>query len=260
LIGKEHGKIVTQVSATMKIKTFMLITFVVSVLLSTVKYFRYRENKTDIIYNSWFLNVNNDYPMKSSTLDEFRFTNKHTFSVDNWCFMVFNCLCDLLNYPLFLVVNLILDINTAVELKKTLSKKIVIPNETKEKEEKRKKENEEAINRMIAMVVLNAMSNLFLKSFATVNSFFDLYNSLLFRYDYKLNFQQNHSTQSRIVYFCQQLKGCDMLEEVSNLTYYVSLSLAILFYYNFDRIFKMNFRKLIDKDSVQRNKNKKIKK
>lgn len=67
-----------------------------------------------------------------------------------WAFFIINFLSDVLNYPTFLIVCIVLDVITASELRVTLSRKIAT-----------NKQIDEAIFKSTLFVKLNAVCNFF---------------------------------------------------------------------------------------------------
>ena len=88
-----------------------------------------------------------------------------------WAFIIINIISDILNYPVFFVICLVLDIVTCVELRKTLSQKVVTNKKVEE-------EKQEAIFKSTLLIVLNALCNFFLKLPMTLNSIFEIIVSL----------------------------------------------------------------------------------
>jgi hypothetical protein len=148
-------------------------------------------------------------------------------------FLVINILSDIFNYPVFLVICLVLDIVTCVELRKTLSKKVITSKKVEE-------EKQEAIFKSTLLIFLNALVNLLLKLPMCINSILEIVVSLkYFRADYGLNFE----VYDYFLYFLIDLNGLELFESVCNFLYFVSLALNFVFYYNFDLMFRFYFRK-----------------
>ena len=107
LIGKEHGKIVTSASK-LKMKQYICRIVIPCLVLPVVKIFRY-------FPNSYHISL--DYPIPISYYSQ--------FINHSWIFvyMSFNVLFDFLNNFVFLVVNLIIDVNLAIKMKQTIDEK-----------------------------------------------------------------------------------------------------------------------------------------
>lgn len=229
-----NGKLVELVSKKLSLKVIMSIITILSVLFSIVKYFRFTINSTDLFLFITTIDTNNDYPLRLTTLNSYRGSSSAVF-------LAFNCLCDLCNYPLHLAVSLGVDIYTVVKLKRTLAKKMATATSEKQMKE------DDPVVRAIRMVVLNALVNVFLKLPVTINTFVEIHMSLVYFNVFLSSFQfkENYQTTSSLIYFCQELNGCELFESVSNMLYMLSLTLGLLFYYNFDKNFKSSFRRLM---------------
>lgn len=236
LIGKEHGKLVMYVAKDKSIKVYLCITIVLSLLLSIVRYFRYLPNQMDYISTG----AADMYPDKLVfvAVGELR---EH-FHVR--LFSIFNVLCDLCNYAVFIVVNLILDSVMVVELKKTLKEKAEKCGET----EKQKRKNEITIKRAILMVVLNAVFNLVLKFPLLLNTFFEFYSNEV---DENLVTAQGKIKEKNFIYnYFVFRNGSEPFELAANLFYFISISFSIWFFYKFDRNFQVSFDRAILKEDL----------
>ena len=107
LIGKDHGKIVTDASK-LKMKQYICRIVIPCLVLPVVKVFRYFPNSYRIAL---------DYPIPIAYYSQ--------FINHSWIFvyMSFNVLFDFLNNFVFLVVNLIIDVNLAIRMKQTIDEK-----------------------------------------------------------------------------------------------------------------------------------------
>lgn len=159
LIGKEHSKLVEYISKA-SLKKYILVTSLISVGLSIVKGFKYQIN---------YIHSERDYPfLIENDLDQTG--GKWTKNLYN----VVNFVSDILNYVIFVVVNIIIDIYMVSRLRKTLHEKLdrlMLNHENDVSQQKnsckmnKKKEREikEAINNAIRMVFVNSALNFYLK-------------------------------------------------------------------------------------------------
>jgi hypothetical protein len=254
LIGQEHGSLVEKVSKKMSLKRLLVYFACLSFALSIVKYFRYEindENQYRYLPNRPIqLEPLDEYPARFSSVDSKNngFDDKYKYlrneksfleSILNlqvgsgtMAFLIINIISDILNYLVFFIVILVLDIVTCVELRKTLSQKIAT---TKKVEE----EKEEAIFKSTLLIVLNALCNFILKFPMILNSIFEIIVSL----NYMGQESFSYENLNYFLYFLEDLKGGVFFENLCNFLYYLSLSLNFVFYYNFDRMFRFNFRK-----------------
>jgi hypothetical protein len=123
---------------------------------------------------------------------------------------------------------------TASELSKTLSQKMVTTAQVQQ-------EKEEAIFESNLLVKLNVAVNFLLKISMTVNSIFQIYIYLYYNYGDKVSYEY----VDYFLYFVVDLYGGDFFENLADFLYFLSLSLNCVFFYNFDRMFKFYFRKLM---------------
>ena len=107
LIGKDHGKIVTNAS-NLKMSQYIGRIIIPCLVLPVIKIFRYFPNT---------YRIDADYPIPIGYY--FKYINRILI----FFYMSFNILFDILNYIAFLVVNFIIDVNLAVTLKRTLEEK-----------------------------------------------------------------------------------------------------------------------------------------
>ena len=107
LIGKDHGKLVTNASK-LKVKQYIGRIIIPCFVLPAVKIFRYFPNS---------YRIEAEYPIPIG------YYFKYLSSSLMFVYMSFNILFDILNYVAFLLVNFIIDVNLAIKLKRTLDEK-----------------------------------------------------------------------------------------------------------------------------------------
>lgn len=234
LIGTENGKVVTFVS-TLKIIYYILISSLLSVLLSLVKIFRYQVN---------FFQPQYDYPFE---FEKNPFQDRSDFKF-HFVFIL-NGIIDFLNYVVCVLVNLIIDVVLMVELKRTLKKreeKLKTMHLSEKQIETKKKENKDTIKRVRFMVLFNALVGLLFKMPTSITSLNDL-RIIIFNYN---DFTQNDNFNKTIEYFsfndflkylCSATKICLVIRKLESLLNVLSLTINILFFYNFDKKFKSAF-------------------
>jgi hypothetical protein len=149
--------------------------------------------------------------------------------------------------------------------KKTLAEKLKkITNE--EVKKKKEKENKEAIQRTRRMVISNLISSLLLKVPLALNPIFEITNTYLILsrgdnlYNHSVHiievFNQNpvldklkeKNYKSNFLYFCLELNGCEMFYKLSNVCLFLSFTFTFIFYYKFDKNFKICFKRFIFKN------------
>ena len=217
LIGKNHGKFI-QIFSELSVVKFTSISLLLSTLFSIVKIFRYQVNTFDdkLEYPAPYdRNLNNIF--------------SSGFEVKSRLISIFNAISDLINYILFIVFNLILDICLIAKLKETLASRINSNSSSK---------NKDVINRAIISVVSYTLFSIIFKVPASIKSVFDSAN---FNNDLNRVFA---STQINYLYeyFCLYCRICPMLELLTYLLFIFSLSCNIFFYFIFDNKFKIAFK------------------
>ena len=242
LIGKDHSKFTKFMSET-KVLHYSIFTLIVGFIISFVKVFRYRAN---------FFEYNLDYP-KNFAFD--RHSSNHALI---FIFLVFNSVSDLINGSVFLIFCLVIDISLALRIKATIKEK-----EEKAKsmnylvEDKKKKENSDAINRAVLLVVLNSILNFTCKLPSTLISINDMVqsiNSIIFypRYFKVLAIAGMRSSALYNKIYANEMacfnsNFCQALEKFSIDLFLLSLALDLFFYYNFDRKFRDSFTNCFSK-------------
>lgn len=253
LIGQEdkHGWLVTRISNPnhTSMRHLLALITLVSVLLSVVKLFVYTLNKHTnddrIFQEDTFSDLLQLFPIRL-TVNAFFFKEDNTRTI---VVNVFDCISDCLNYPLFGVVNLGVDVYTSVLFKRTLEEKMKnVHNDVVRK--RKEEENADAIGRTNRMVVTNMVADLFLKLPLVILPLFQILNNFS---NTDMAIKEGDLVfgaylQNDIVYFCSELNGCELVDELLNSLFALSISLTILFYYKFDANFKICFRKMMFKN------------
>jgi hypothetical protein len=259
LIGQEHGKFVTNVSKETKMKKLFGITALICVILSLVKYFKYTVNNLDD-RSELFVSVNgvdytldlvNRFPLKY-TIFPFILVDNEFERTKSTVISIFTIISDVVNYLIFFVCNFALEIYTAVLLKKTLDEKMKNISSDEEVRQKKEKEKKSANQRMRRMVVYTVISNLLFRLPVAINSMFEIAITFIYQPGTAtfFSFSYNYNVKNNFVYFCLGLNGCEIFEDISNFLYFISLSVSLIFYYNFD----LNFNECFSKTILRKNK------
>ena len=228
LIGKDHGKIVTFMSEV-GIKKYIGVTFFISLLLSWMKYFQYEVNYYD---------PNLNFPL----FDHATYSEKLSTFKD--VFYIFNVISDLMNYFVFVIVSVVIDICMVVQLRRILDEKSVKFELMNQKQNECKKaEFDEAVNKAIQMVVLNSAIGIFFKLptciIPLINVFARFYyknhNNLIFNNNFALFFQ-----------YLFDSGFYDLVQDISNFLFTFSLSIQLFIYYRFDKKFLIGFQRMMD--------------
>ena len=167
---------------------------------------------------------------------------------------VINIISDSINYPMFFILNMIIEIYSNVLFKETLDEKLkqVTDPQTKEKIEM---QNAKSIKRNNRMVFWNITAELFLKLPVVINVILETISAFLVMSSsdeagrnsidiYNFYLGSKIRLKNNFNHFCIQLNGCQMLEDVFNVLFLFYLSLPLLFYYKYDLNFKKWFQNL----------------
>ena len=228
LIGKDHNKLVKFMS-DVGIKKYIALSLFLSIGFSAVKFFSYRINYAEPLL---------DYPIQYDFLTiKLKNINPIYFS--------FNFASDLLNYVVFLLLHLLIDIGMIVKLRQTLNEKLEKAKAycTKDQQEKKKKENEKVINKVILMIILNSTIGVLLKLPTLIYSIMDLYYGI-----YRLNDLQvfyRPAFGRFYLRFCIDANFCQMFLHLADLLFLVSISIQLFFFNHFDKKFKIAFSRIL---------------
>lgn len=219
LIGKKHGKFIKNISSA-SITVYIIVSFIFSVSLSIVKLFRYQ-----VIFFQDYL-FNQQYPVPYDR--NFNNIYSHNFKIKARVINVFNAICDLTNYLIFMVINTVLDLMLIAKLKKTLSELM----------NANKRENQLVLLRVITSIALYALLSTFLKlpsAFKPVLDSIHLDSEIHFAYTFEKidDFYEN---------ICLFSRFCFMFEKLAAFLFSLSLSICIFFYYILDKKFMMCFK------------------
>jgi hypothetical protein len=225
LIGDKHGRLTTCAS-TMAVKYFTLSVVISSVILSLVKCFRYEVNSYVSTHDYPFAFQNNPFYNPSEAVTALVF--------------ITNGFVDFVNYVLFVFVDLCVDVRVAVRLKRTLKEK---REKFNLKDESKKKEDDEAVTRLVHMAILYALTHLMLKLPNAITSLHDfvLISASISKWDpskFYFNVRGRYFDFSYFAkYVCSATKICQVFGEYAQLFYLISLAFNILFFYHFDKKF-----------------------
>ena len=225
LIGKDHNKLVKFI-AEVGITKYTIVSLIISLIFSVVKYFSYKINYG---FESFSYPIEYDY--------------QSVIAKGSRIYFIINFSSDLLNYIVFLLVHLAIDIGMVRKLRETLNEKLEKSKEysTKEQNDKRKSENESVINNAIFMVILNTVVGILLKLPTCIYSLIFMYYNI-----YKINYLNYwiHAGFGRFFkYVCLDSSFCDAISVIANFLYLLYISIQFFFYKRFDKKFKNSFEK-----------------
>ena len=229
LIGNEHGKLLTFFSK-LGIKKYIGITVFISALLSWINYFTYKVN---------YFDPRMKFPrLVFYSLQEYGFYIIYVYHI-------IHLISSFVNYFLFVVICVIIDVCMVVKLRRVLEEKMKKSESMNQKQnETRKAENEKVMNKAIKMVVINTSIGVFCK----LPSLFISLLNLFFNF-YKIKRKSGNSLNYfNILYeFLTIIEFFDLIEDITNLLFTLSLSIQMFIYYRFDKNFRTGYKRLMDK-------------
>ena len=170
--------------------------------------------------------------------------------------MVINAIYDLINYLIFILVHLCVDLVLIKKMRRVLREK-----EEKMREmnsqgmEKMLKENKESKRRLILMVIYSSLLNFITKVPSIITSLNDVrILAELHTILSKLNiiwFDLNFVTTLSFRYFCQSEGSCLIFQKLSNSLFLLSLCLTLTFLKKFDKNFEEAFQHVFSKKTKQ---------
>ena len=227
------------------IKKYLIISCLVSSGLSVMKYFKYEINFGDPMMN---------YPI-SNEWDIFDVDKKQSHAFDDAFFLV-NSISDLTNYVVFVLICVSIDVYMVVELRKVMSDKMnkirALYCNSKAKIESAMKENEDAMNKAIRMVVINTAIGLLFKMPLSFIPLINVYAEFYYKNSH------NRYTRPAFNRFYLYLFNNGVYSQVSDLAdflFVVSISIQPLVYKRFDRKIQTAFDRLFNINKTKEPKN-----
>lgn len=153
-------------------------------------------------------------------------------------FTGYNFISDLLNYVIFFVFNLIMDILLIRKLKDTLNNRKLTG-----KNKINSKQKDETSAKGLKMIIINSALNFFLR----IPHVLQVANNIYITFwtdDLGLQLRIN---QNEYINFCDQLRLCDTVFVISNFLYILNLNFNFLIFYNFDKKFRESYDNLKSK-------------
>lgn len=234
LLGKDHGNVVTFISEV-GIKKYLSVAFLVSLVLSAVKFFKYEIN----LYNDEL-----NFPT-SNEMDIFTVYNKRSKEAALFdAFFIINSISDVINYVVLVLVCFSIDISMVVQLRNVLADKLAkyaAMTHNESKIESKKEENEKIVSKAVKMVVINTAVGVLFKAplcfIPIVNVYAEFYyKSPVTRY-----------IAPKFGEFYSGLFDTGFYETVialADLFYMISITIQLFIFIRFDKKFKQGFDKL----------------
>ena len=248
-IRKEQNKFFMFISEV-SIKWYIAVTLLISAGLSSMKFFKYEIN-----YEYPTMN----YPI-SNEWDIFDANQKQSHAFDDAYFIV-NSISDIINYVLFVLICIFIDIYMIYELRQVMNEKLEKikrlysqsqSQQSKSKIESTKKENEEAINKVIKMIVINTAIGLLFKM---PSSFIPVLNVYAEFYYKDFNMKYKHPAFGRFYSSIFYSGYYGEISDIAEFLFILSIFIQPFIYKQFDKKFQTAFQRLLNKNQ-EANKNK----
>lgn len=236
-VGKKHGKFIEEFNKTLRIKKYVGMCLLVSAGLSVCKALRFEINidKLSLPFPNQF--------GQNTMRTKWNYVPKYVV------ISVINGIYDLLNYVVFVLVHLVVDLVLLKKLRLVFQEK-----EAKLRQMKRAGELEKALNetedskrRAIIMVIANSIFNLVTKVPLIITSLNDLRLIALENPDQKNVYKGSYfmlffRTTFSLRVFCSLERSCLLFQSFSNFLFILSSSLVLFYLKSFDMNFKIAFR------------------
>lgn len=238
-IGKNHGKFIESFNKFGIIK-FMAVSVLVSVAFSAGRAIAYKINLYAPLnsYPQTMLQTHVGALFKSLIRD---------------ASIILNCIYDIFNYLLFLIVHLAVDIVLIVKLRRVIAEKEEKMREMKSSEKemaKSKKENKKSKHRAFMMVIFSSLLNLITKFPFVITTLNDV--RLHFKMTGEQNFSKSHSIRKYLFRFnseglsfkkiCGYQSSCLLIQSFGSFLYVFSLLTTLFFLKRFDKNFKIAYQ------------------
>ena len=160
-------------------------------------------------------------------------------------YFTFNSISEIVNYLVFVIICIIIDICMVVQLRRTLNEKSIKSVLINQNINKNKKaENEEAVKKAIKMVVLNSSIGIIFK---IPVCFIPLLNMCAQFYYKAGNYQLIHPSFSIFYLILINSGFYVMIQDMSYYLFTMSLSIQMFIYKRFDKKFQTGYERLNEK-------------
>jgi hypothetical protein len=166
------------------------------------------------------------------------------FEIPNRLYFIYNSISDLMNYVVFVIICIIVDVLMLVRLKRTLEEKLKwYDKETNAvKYEAKKKENENAIKKLIKMVVINTTIGVLVKLPSSFMSIVYMY-----AYFYYLDYMNQFISPlfGEFYSFLIDTGFFWLITDVYEFLFVFSISIQFFIYKRFDKNFQVGYNMLL---------------
>ena len=248
LVGKEHNP-VTKFISELDIRIYLGVSILISGGLTVVKAFRFEVSDDVLLYVPSLFTIKNIVKTWVDTwIDEPGYK----------ALFILNVIYDFINYIVFTLVNLAIDLSLIFKFRKVLNEKLEKHKEHDKKVQERvKKENKESMRRVIQMVVLNSTVNVLFKLPVIITTLHDfrllLENNLTVEYYNILAAKRWYSFPYSMKYFCSEERSCEIFENFGNSLFLSSLGVNFFFLKHFDKNFSFAYDETIRGKETDKN-------
>lgn len=237
LIGKEHGNLV-KLFSKMRLKKFILVSFIVCLMFSTVKFFKYAINRDQPEAN---------YPM--STEWDISAVSVHKSGLKDAYFIV-NTINDLICNVVFVLVCSIIDFYMVVFFRRTLQEKLNrIKHMSQKNVEDKRKEYEMAVQKAVKMVVINTAVGLIFKLPISIPPFINTYAEFYYK-----DQEKKYTKPSFGRFYTKMLDSgfYELMIDLGNFLFLISISIQFFLYKKFDKKFLTGLKRLRGRKSLKK--------
>ena len=167
-------------------------------------------------------------------------------------YFIYNSIVDFINYVVFVIVCIIIDVYMVVLMKRTLEEKLKwYDKETNsQKYEAKKKENEDAINKLTTLVVINTAIGVLFKLPSSFMSIVNLYATFYYRGFYIQFIAPSFGEFYSYLLYTDFFK---VIIDIYDFLFIVSISIQFFIYKHFDKKFLEGYNNMFL--SSKKNKN-----
>lgn len=234
LVGKDHDMI-TQFVSRLSITKFLIFSTVFSIMVSIVKPLQYN------IYRFVLPYPEVDVPILFTSQDLNNIENKKSKLI-----FIFNSVYDLINYCLFVGVNMVIDIVLLGRLRRVTKEREAKFNCQSEKlRNKIKEENYKSVRDVIVLVLMNSLLNFLLKIPITITTLNDFRLEIsISTQDFGITPDFNRAYRFSFTFdkFCYLDRACRLFLKFGQFLYILSLSNNLFFMKRFDKKFRLFYQ------------------
>ena len=240
IIKKDQNSFLKFISEV-AIYKYIGVSLVISSGLSAMKFFKYDVNYDDPSMN---------YPI-SNEWDIFDVNQKISHTFDDAYYIV-NSISDIINYVIFVLICLFIDIYLVRQLRQVMADKLQkierLYADSKTKIENTMKENDEAMDKVVKMVVINTGVGLLFKMPV---SFIPILNVCAAFYYKHLETRFTHPSFGRFYSSLFSNGFYGLISDFADFLFIISISIQPLIYKHFDKKFQTAFDRLFEKNQQQ---------